>query len=309
MGDTEYLKNELLCFLQQKSCVLKFDDLVTVSVDFYTTDEIKGAVASVKDHVEQRLPAFQGADKERKMIAEMLKIILNPEVKLPTYVAVDITRLPPVDIQHLDLSALLRELSMLRAEVRSIGQLREEIHEMKSAMKAVQQQKQFATASIVPSVNTDGDREGTGAVDASESTSNSASFSAKAKALQTNGMKARARRKVAVGSSTTNKHVKSVETVRTVDLFVSRLHPQTARSELVDCVNSLKGDIKITDIKCTKLQSKYEHLYSSFHVAVSVSSTWFMSAINLFSSEVAWPEGVFVKRYYKPRNGDNNEQP
>ena len=132
-----------------------------------------------------------------------------------------------------------------------------------------------------------------------------ASFAAKAHDLQRTGVKEK--KKPVVGLSTTNRHVKSVETVRTVDIFVSRLHPSTAGSELVDCVNTVKGDLNVKDVKCEKLSSKYEHLYSSFHVAVSVSLMQFKAAIDLFSSAEAWPMGRYVKRYFLPRNVVNSE--
>ena len=83
----------------------------------------------------------------------------------------------------------------------------------------------------------------------------------------------RKQKPVVVGLSKVNNHVKSVETQCTVDIFVSRLHPQTSTNELVDCVNTVKGNFNVCEIKCNKLQSKYEHLYASFHVAVTVSSS------------------------------------
>ena len=58
------------------------------------------------------------------------------------------------------------------------------------------------------------------------------------------------------GTSATNRTVKSVDTVRTVDIFVSRLDPATAESDLVDWVKSAKGNVNITDIQCQELQSK-----------------------------------------------------
>ena len=133
------------------------------------------------------------------------------------------------------------------------------------------------------------------------------SFASKAEDLRHTGMKERSKRKPVVGSSTTNNRVKSVDTVRTVDIFISRLHPSTSSSELAECVETVKGSLCVTAIKCNKLQSKYEHLYSSFHVAVTVSTMHFKSAIDLFSSAEAWPTGVFVKRYFHPRNGSTED--
>jgi len=48
-----------------------------------------------------------------------------------------------------------------------------------------------------------------------------------------------------VGTSTANNHVSSVVTKRHVDIFVSCLHPHTASSELIDCVDTAKGDLVV----------------------------------------------------------------
>jgi len=86
----EFAMNELLCFLQQKSNVVLVDDLVTIVVNYYTSDEVKAAVSSVHEYVDTRIPAYKSADKDKKTVADLLKIVLNPEMNLPSYVAVDI---------------------------------------------------------------------------------------------------------------------------------------------------------------------------------------------------------------------------
>ena len=53
-------------------------------------------------------------------------------------------------------------------------------------------------------------------------------------------------RKLVVGASVENKRVKAVTTTRTVDIFVSRLHPETHVNELDDCygisgISGLRG--------------------------------------------------------------------
>ena len=79
---------------------------------------------------------------------------------------------------------------------------------------------------------------------------------------------ARQASKQIVGALTVNKFVKAVTTTRTVDVFVSRLHPVTSEVELQESVNFVKGDLKVRAVICAKLPVKYEHLYSSFHVVV-----------------------------------------
>ena len=83
------------------------------------------------NHVEQRPPAYKGTDKDRKTVEGLLKLFLNPNIELLTFVAVDISRLPPVSVDHMDTSALLQELALLRSEVRATGTVRSELEEMK----------------------------------------------------------------------------------------------------------------------------------------------------------------------------------
>ena len=106
-----------------------------------------------------------------------------------------------------------------------------------------------------------------------------------------------------IGQSTSNKLVKAVNTIRKVDIFASRLHPLTAENELVDCVNSVKGDLAAENVNCTKLKSKYEELYSSFRVEIKVNANDFKRAVHTFMSSESWPEGAFVKRYFRKQNG------
>ena len=137
------------------------------------------------------------------------------------------------------------------------------------------------------------------------------SFADHAKELQRTGLvnsgtkKNNTVHKMVIGTSASNNHVRHVDTIRSVDIFVSRLHPQTVEKELIDCVSSVKGGLNIYDINCVKLNSKYEELYSSFHVEVKVSSCQFKEALDLFASPEVWPVGVFVKRYFRSRHGSN----
>jgi hypothetical protein len=73
-------------------------------------------------------------------------------------------------------------------------------------------------------------------------------------------------------------------------------------SLVIDCVNSAKANLEVHRLKCLKLSSKHEHLYSSYHVAIEVPAAHFKAAIELFSSPESWPVGVFVKRYFRPES-------
>jgi len=115
-------------------------------------------------------------------------------------------------------------------------------------------------------------------------------------------------RKLVVGESVANKHVQSVSTVRSVDIFVSRLHPATCEEDLVKCVDTMKGNIDVKAVMFTRLKSMYEALYTSYHVAVQEDSALLTQAVDVFMSAGAWPAGVFVKRFFKKRNGSASQQ-
>ena len=99
-----------------------------------------------------------------------------------------------------------------------------------------------------------------------------------------------------------------MSTVRTVDIFVSRLHPATCEDDLVKCVDSMKGDIDVKDVVCTRLKSKYESLYSSYHVEIRVDSALLKHAVDVFMSAGDWPNGVFVKRFFRKSDGSTAQQ-
>jgi len=247
-------------------------------------------------------------------------------VSLPVYFAADLNRLPPVDTNHCDVSAILAELQYLRAEVRDAARLAEEvtmlrqeiaqIHQLKSTVDEVchdmvklrDDQKNFPPlpsryCSSAQSVIADGQA-------AAEVASNSNTvipkkFTDQVRELRETGIRRQQPRKTrpaVIGSSTSNNCVKAVTTSRVVDVFISRLHPQTTMTEVKECVTTINNDkLQIHEIVCDKLQVRYEHLYASFRVQIRVNSSDMKGAIDLFMSNESWPYGTFVRRYFKPK--------
>lgn len=74
---------------------------------------------------------------------------------------------------------------------------------------------------------------------------------------------ARARKnKLIVGASSVNKRLKAAMTKRSVDVSVSRLHPETPPHELVDCVHSVGDGLKICDVTSKECYTVYLMLAS-----------------------------------------------
>ena len=137
--------------------------------------------------------------------------------------------------------------------------------------------------------------------------SSTSTFAQLASKLQSTGMvqKQPSRKTVrpTIGRATGNQRLKSVVTKRSVDIFVSRLLPDAEVEDVVDCVAECLGQLKVLQVDCVKLKSKHEHLYASFHVAVSVEASGMKEAITALMSAESWPEGLLIRRYFKPRNG------
>jgi len=111
--------DELLCYLQSKSSLMTYDHLVKLVTDFYSKDDVSTARLTVEKYLPSsiQLSRRQGSNATRATIEDILKLILNPEVKLPVFYATALDRLHPVDASHCDESAILKELQVLRPEV------------------------------------------------------------------------------------------------------------------------------------------------------------------------------------------------
>jgi len=342
VGDNTPVKSELLCFVADKCRILPFDDLIKICLDFYREDEVFAA-RTIVDNYGDRLPKRKSNDKIRATLEDIVKAILDPERTLPIFYATDLSRIPSVDLKHCDISVILTELKSLRLELAELKYLKEEVAVLRQQLISMKSEQDSASmqddvahlkadlmsvkqlmaeshdvvarAPCVPDgANNSQGSDAAGIAEVSrDSATGSASFAGLTRQLAQdpsafqNVVRSR-KNKLIVGASSSNKRLKAVMTKRNVDVFISRLHPETSARELVDCVHSVGDGVKICDVTCTKLQSKYEHLYSSYHVAISVDTADMKRAVDVFMSADVWPCGVFVKRYFSRRNAPEPNQ-
>ena len=98
----------------------------------------------------------QGNDAMKRILEDMLKIVLDPAVELPTFFAIELSRLPPVKVEHCDVSAILNKLHALRSEVRMMAQLRCEVDELRKEIDLLRQSQptaQLSTADDWPNLS------------------------------------------------------------------------------------------------------------------------------------------------------------
>ena len=342
--DDHFVQNGLLYFVHNKCHALAFDKIVGICKNFYKCQEIEAARTVLMDY--RRLTKHRGGSdderRERTMI-DIVKLCLTPTVKLPVFYSVDMTRIPPVGVEHVDISALLHEVSALREEVRSVTAIRTDIAAIRQSMHVAvdcspatnestsnHAQEDVRAASCSSSAvvaKTDVLLPAAESVTAMAAVlessgmppSSAQSFAALASALQSTGMTdktsgrkpqsvvKKAKPKAVIGRASGSSCVRSVITKRQIDMFVSRLAPDTEDVDVLKCVmNVMKS--QHNDIKCIRLQSRYEHLYASYHVVITVDSSDMKQAIDLLNNADLWPEGLITRRYFKPKNGGTGQE-
>jgi len=313
------IHNEVLYFVQNKCHALAIDTIVTICVEFYSSSEIDVARASIADCSGRRLTKHKGGspkDKCERTMVDIVKICVDPMVKLPMFYSINMARVPPVGVEHIDVSALVQEIAALRAEVRSFAAVRAEIADIRTTLGAIGSAKQDVvdSSSAIGVIKSDislpisvltGTNPATAAQSSNMLMAGASSFATMAKSLHASGInehKNKHKPKSVIGRSTDSSRVKAVVTKRQIDMFVSRLPTDTNDDDIKECVvNVLSGQFS-NDIRCIKLVSKHADLYSSYHIAVMVESSHMKQAIELLNNADQWPEGLIVRRYFKPKN-------
>ena len=321
LGERKFVQCDLLYFVQNKCGMLEVDKLVHICTNFYKCHEVESARNLLNSY--KRLPKHTGGtidERRERTMTDIVKLCLTPNIVLPVFFSTDMSRIPPVGIEHVDVSALLREVFALREEVRSLAAVRSEIAAMRQTL--VEQKCEAPSTRVVsaavPSTSVvqcvSNDAVATAQTYSVDTVNmNMKSYAAHADSLKTTGMiekpKSHTAKKVpanrpVVGQSTSANHLKSVVTKRSIDIFVSRLSPETEIDEVKTCVDNVMHGEFPTVIVCTKLASRYENLYSSFYVCVSVSSRDMSRALELVNDAQSWPDGVLVRRYFKPKSNN-----
>ncbi|XP_070562134.1 uncharacterized protein [Ptychodera flava] len=133
--------NELLCFLVNKMDALTTDMLVKLCCDHFGDDEVELAKKTLFEFCHNdfgRLVKRQGQNKRYNNVMDMVKLLHElDEEDLPCFVAKNLAKLPPVDINHIDVSTLMTELKFMRRELSQlkdnnarseVGDLADELH-------------------------------------------------------------------------------------------------------------------------------------------------------------------------------------
>ena len=137
--------NELLSSLNDKKDFVAFDNLIRIVKDFYKWDDICVAERKLTEcGLEAHLPKRKGSGKEKLTVEDLLKLLLESEVKLPAFVAQKSSKIPPVGIEDIDAASLLAELASLRLQMKEFLKWREDLEGKMEQKKVVCETKTYA---------------------------------------------------------------------------------------------------------------------------------------------------------------------
>ena len=300
-ADTQPVRSELLCFIQQKMNVMTADHIIKLCCDFYSKEESLAARSMLDKFVTQRLPRRQGANAVRATVEDMLRVLLDPNLRLPTFFTVDLARLPPVDVNHCDMSAVLRELQSLRAEVRQIASLRDEIDSLRQELE---QLKRNSTSQVIVKESESESATNITTLAFSTNTSNETTVKLYADLaadlnnqpiIENKTRDTRLRRKSPIQGKATGSSRMVVDGVRRANLFVSRFLPDTRADDVKTMVTELFP--KCQSVSVEQLKTKYD-TYASFCITVYASRSSFDDLLTDIYNADIWPDGLLIRRYF-----------
>ncbi|XP_045541515.1 uncharacterized protein LOC123723016 [Papilio machaon] len=136
--------NEVLAYIQNKIDVMDEESLVRLCTTSFSVEEIESAkcllfeaVSTTKRNVTRRK-----AGKQQRDLYDVITLFkeTDPE-QVPTFVAKELHRLPPITFDHVDASRLLKDILIIQNEIKNIkhnfvtesqfGELRNEINNLK----------------------------------------------------------------------------------------------------------------------------------------------------------------------------------
>ena len=112
--------NELLCYILNKIDSIPQDTLVQLIAENFSEEEVEAAKGLLCSHVDEPLKAGnrRGQNKKKLNIQDIYRMALECDrAELPKFVALDLAKLPPISIDCIDVSALMRKQQIMEVEM------------------------------------------------------------------------------------------------------------------------------------------------------------------------------------------------
>ncbi|KAI5637073.1 hypothetical protein NE865_10254 [Phthorimaea operculella] len=113
--------NELLAFVQNKLDVMDVVSLEQICLTIYSDVDIHAAMVFLNDSAEPKRVRLNTRNREgsgKKNIRDIIRVFQGEDPNdVPTYVARNLSKLPPVTFDHVDVTTLLKDILLLKADV------------------------------------------------------------------------------------------------------------------------------------------------------------------------------------------------
>lgn len=115
--------DELLAYLQNKISVSDEETLVKICASSFSSEQIEKSNKLLVESLpsDLRKSTRKGKGKDNRILSDIISLFkaTDPDI-LPVFVAKDLEKLPPLTVDHLDVSKLLKDLALVQAEIRTI---------------------------------------------------------------------------------------------------------------------------------------------------------------------------------------------
>jgi len=313
------VRNELLCYLQNKMDVMPQQVLIRMASSFYQTKEIEDAKKILYDceMVVERNIKRQGPSKDTANVEDMLGV-MHKTVNLPTFVAADLAKMPPPDINSMDFSLILAGFQEMRKEMLT---MKEEFSLLKNNVSLMSHENSSPVPSeLCKNVKSKPVKSSKGVNPPKSVNSNPVNSKPRTpawnrelptqplivnlppvdpirKPSQVDGdftvVDRRKKKTSVVIGRGLPRDLKVVSNTKITSVFISRLDKDTAEDDLARFFDS---NNVLSAVKCEKLKTKYD-TYSSFKVDIRYSN------IKDVYDGVNWPAGIFLRKYFNIKNG------
>ena len=138
------IKNELLCYLSNKIDLVAHDILVKICLDFYTNEEIEEAKLLLHNSCPSKVKlCIRRGNKKSEMNLNDMLAVLHEATDMPLYVAHDLSRIPALDMNNIDVTGMSQDIKKLKNDIgnKAISPtVFNELEELKGQMAAIQTQ-------------------------------------------------------------------------------------------------------------------------------------------------------------------------
>lgn len=138
--------NELLCFVQNKIDIMDEESLIRLCTSTFNKTEINTAKSLLFESISTSTRKIsRRKNKEQKDVEDIIAVLKNTDPdKTPIFVARLLEKLPPISFDHVDVSALLKDILVLKQDVLNLKQSSVTIDQI-NGMKADIDHMKFAS--------------------------------------------------------------------------------------------------------------------------------------------------------------------